>query len=220
MFDKIKFAKILSDINTTYNTMTEFAEKTGVNRTYLSQYINLKLDSPPSPKILMKIANTSNKTTSYEELMLVCGYIEKDMQLSEISKKIFNKHLPSLKKLNLSNDLLDIIGKMSVDSLQYSKDFETLVDQLPKETQNKIYTITYKILDEITEIKENSINNIELLAKYDIQNSQQINDPLGLAQIGFSMKDYEPPTETQKEQIRIIIETILKDNKKDTGDKK
>ena len=58
-----------------------------------------------------------------------------------------------------------------------------------------------------------------LLGKTDIRNSEQSDDPLGLAQIGFSMKDYVPPTETQKEQIKIIIETILKDNKKKDEEK-
>jgi len=62
-----------------------------------------------------------------------------------------------------------------------------------------------------------------LLGKSDVRNvvdNKTEEDPLGLAQIGFSMKDYNPPTETQKEQIRSLIEVILKDNKKDTEDKK
>lgn len=75
MFDKIKFAKLLNDINDTYDTMTEFAKKSAVNRTYLSQYINMKLDSPPTPKILEKITSASNGITTYNELMQVCGYI-------------------------------------------------------------------------------------------------------------------------------------------------
>ena len=29
------------------------------------------------------------------------------------------------------------------------------------------------------------------------------------------MKDYNPPTEIQKEQIKSLIEVIMKDNKKD-----
>lgn len=74
MFDKVKFAKILSNINDTYNTMTEFAQKSEVNRTYLSQYINQKLESPPTPKILEKLANVSNGITTYEDLMITCGY--------------------------------------------------------------------------------------------------------------------------------------------------
>ena len=76
MFDKIKFANILNKINNLYDTMTEFAKKSEVNRTYLSQYINLKLDNPPTPKILTKIANASHGLVSYEQLMNICGYMD------------------------------------------------------------------------------------------------------------------------------------------------
>lgn len=54
-----------------------------------------------------------------------------------------------------------------------------------------------------------------LLGKSDIRNPEQQEDPLGLAKIGFSMEDYTPPTETQKEQIKSLIEVIMKDNKKE-----
>ena len=54
-----------------------------------------------------------------------------------------------------------------------------------------------------------------LVGKSDIKNPEQQEDPLGLAKIGFNMKDYTPPTETQKEQIKSLIEVIMKDNKKD-----
>lgn len=56
-----------------------------------------------------------------------------------------------------------------------------------------------------------------LVGNSDEKNPKVKNDPLGLAQIGFSMKDYNPPTEAQKQQIKGLIEVILKDNKK--GDK-
>lgn len=75
MFDKIKFAHILRNISQTYNNQREFSQKSGINRTYISQYINMKLDEPPKPKILEKLANASSNTTSYHELMQVCGYI-------------------------------------------------------------------------------------------------------------------------------------------------
>lgn len=54
-----------------------------------------------------------------------------------------------------------------------------------------------------------------LLGKSDIRNPEQQEDPLGLAKIGFNMKDYNPPTETQKQQIKGLLEVIMKDNKKD-----
>lgn len=58
-----------------------------------------------------------------------------------------------------------------------------------------------------------------LLGKSDIRNPKQ-EDPFGLAKIGFSMKDYNPPTETQKQQIKGLLEVIMKDNKKDNKENK
>lgn len=55
-----------------------------------------------------------------------------------------------------------------------------------------------------------------LLGKSDIRNPEKTQeDPLGLAKVGFSMDNYTPPTEKQKEQIRDLLEVILKDNKKE-----
>lgn len=72
MFDKNTFKKQL-EILMEGTTTVEFAEKTGFNRTYLSKYINLKLDRPPSPELLKSIS--SNKI-SYIDLMISCGYID------------------------------------------------------------------------------------------------------------------------------------------------
>lgn len=52
MFNKEKFSSILKEINSTYSSMTEFAQKASFDRTYISKYINMKLDNPPTPKIL------------------------------------------------------------------------------------------------------------------------------------------------------------------------
>lgn len=71
-----------------------------------------------------------------------------------------------------------------------------------------------EILVKLSEIFNCSMDYI--LGKSDIRNPEkQEEDPLGLAKIGFNMKDYNPPTETQKEQIKSLIEVIMKDNKKD-----
>lgn len=59
-----------------------------------------------------------------------------------------------------------------------------------------------------------------LLGKSDIRNPEKTqDDPLGLAKIGFSMKDYNPPTDKQREQLAELIKVVLKDNKKDKEDK-
>ena len=76
MFSKVDFANILKKINSLYENQTQFANASGVNRTYLSQYMNLKLDTPPSPKILKGIANASKGLTTYDDLMKICDYID------------------------------------------------------------------------------------------------------------------------------------------------
>lgn len=62
--------------------------------------------------------------------------------------------------------------------------------------------------------------SIEYIAgKSDIRNPEKKdNDLLDLASMGFNADNYTPPTSTQKEQIKGLIEVVLKDNKK--GDKK
>lgn len=90
MFDKNKFAQILKNITDTYESQREFSKKSKINRTYLSQYINMKLDEPPKPKLLEKLAISSHGITTYAELMEVCGYIElpsyKDIKNNEFNK--------------------------------------------------------------------------------------------------------------------------------------
>lgn len=75
-----------------------------------------------------------------------------------------------------------------------------------------------EVLNKLSEIFDCSIDY--LLGKSDERNPEKIEDPLGLTKIGFSMKDYNPPSETQKQQIKGLLELIMKDNKKDVGDRK
>ena len=76
MFKKESFASTLSKINSTYGSMTEFGKKADLDRGYISKYINKKLENPPSPEILKKIAEASNGIVSYYELMEICDYID------------------------------------------------------------------------------------------------------------------------------------------------
>lgn len=171
MFDKIKFSQILNKINSTYDSMTEFSEKSKVNRTYLSQYINQKLDSPPSPKVLLKIANNSNKMTNYEELMLTCGYLEKNMEIDEVLKNIFNQYLPILKELKLDDELINTMYNMTFEAQKYGEKFDKLASKLPIETQNKVYTISSEILSKTKEVMSSTISDISLRVKYNLNSN-------------------------------------------------
>lgn len=74
MFDKVRFRDLLK-FAMGEDSVTDFAKKSKVNRTYLSKLLNLKLDSPPSPKIIDKIASKAKNYVSYEALMVEAGYI-------------------------------------------------------------------------------------------------------------------------------------------------
>lgn len=112
MFDKEKFGIIIKKINDTYPTQYDFADKSNVNRTYLSQYINLKLDEPPKPKILKKIADASKGITTYKELMQICGYTDLTDFFFEESIKQNGNSIPIICNIYFENDspVVDFYG--------------------------------------------------------------------------------------------------------------
>lgn len=76
MFFKKEFADIIKKISNNYDNQRDFASKSGINRNYLSRYMNLKMDKPPKPAILLRLAEASCGLTTYEDLMRICGYFE------------------------------------------------------------------------------------------------------------------------------------------------
>lgn len=75
MFNKSKFAEILQDIISQYDSISDFAKESSLDRTYLSKYINEKLEHPPSPDILRRISENSNNIIDYLNLMYICNYL-------------------------------------------------------------------------------------------------------------------------------------------------
>lgn len=104
MFNQDKFANILEKINKTYDTMTDFGKNASFDRTYISKYINKKLNNPPTPKILEKIAKASHGITNYKELMQICGYLD-DFSYNRLT--IFNKYKKDLELLNVDNEHIE-----------------------------------------------------------------------------------------------------------------
>lgn len=77
-FDKKFFSNTLKKIYNQYPNQNNFARSANVNRTYISKYINEKLEEPPSPKILRRLAKASKELITYQELMKMCGYLNED----------------------------------------------------------------------------------------------------------------------------------------------
>jgi len=133
MFDKNKFAQILKNINETYTSQRDFAKKSEINRTYLSQYMNMKLDEPPKPKILKKLADSSNGIVTYSELMETCGYINDDYfiklyDLKDTFKETESYYLKKLTNYRMSSteykiykDLIDIIDINKLTDSSYTQ---------------------------------------------------------------------------------------------------
>lgn len=75
MYNQELLIAIIKKIQNGYS-LNELARLAKVDAGYLSRIINKRRTAPPSPKILEKIAKVSRGITSYEELMLICGYIK------------------------------------------------------------------------------------------------------------------------------------------------
>lgn len=110
-----------------------------------------------------------------------------------------------IKQLREENDITqeELAKKLNLSS-------KGIVSMYEKEDRKP----SLEILVKLSEIFNCSIDYI--LGKSDIRNPEKTTeDPLGLAKIGFSMDDYVPPTDAQREQIKGLLEVILKDNKKE-----
>lgn len=127
---------------------------------------------------------------------------------------------PSPKILKNLSEILDVQYEVL---LQYAGYLDLQDDITPKNIN-----LTYSCLSEeekdfildylCNKWNDESPDKSKKYTKKQIENilfDNKVEDPLGLAKIGFNMKDYNPPTETQKEQIKSLIEVIMKDNKKE-----
>lgn len=148
MFDKNKFAQVIKNIKETYISQEDFSKKSGIGRTYLSQYMNMKLDEPPKPKILEKLANASNGIISYQELMEICGY--SSAIINEISKSNFKKISNDLSSIGLShfqiNELYTLLTDCYNDSI-FKEKLSSFMDTLSVQKIAEIYIIIEKFFE-------------------------------------------------------------------------
>ena len=138
MFDKIKFAQIIKNIKETYNSQEEFSKKSGIGRTYLSQYMNMKLDDPPKPSILQKLADSSNGIITYDELMQICGY----NKIRIIDKGLFNEIITD-EEWKLLFGKYESIGLTNNEQLAFYSMLENLNN--PMKYDDKYFQINFNL---------------------------------------------------------------------------
>lgn len=175
MFDKKKFAQILKNISETYNNQRDFSKKSEINRTYLSQYMNMKLEEPPKPKILKKLADASNGVTNYTELMLICNYLSDDFnELMGDSTTVYNNpYSVDMKYSQAQTFIFDIIYSYeNLNKLGFKSKEMVKIKQIYKYLkEDALYENTFKEYEKIKKrymFKNNntSINNFYICPIY------------------------------------------------------
>lgn len=74
-FDKKMFSTLLVKAKGN-RSINQFSLNSQVDAGYISRFINLKKNTPPTPEVLKKIASCSHNGVTYEDLMKAAGYIE------------------------------------------------------------------------------------------------------------------------------------------------
>lgn len=114
-------------------------------------------------------------------------------------------------------------GKMSLRDFASKLDIShTYLDSLEKgfDSRNKKpVRVTVDTLSKIAKALDEPLEKLVALSENRDYISNQQEDPLGLAKIGFNIKDYVPPTDKQREQLAELIKIVLKDNKIDKENK-
>ena len=132
------------------------SKKSGIGRTYLSQYMNIKLNKPPKPEILKKLAAASNDIISYQELMEICGYSSPninnlyDYNFEQIKKKMLNIPLTN----EQINTIYELFHPLYTSSDSFDINLSKFIDTLPSEKIEKVY----EVINEFIELHENSLN--------------------------------------------------------------
>lgn len=137
MFDKSKFAQIIKNIKETYNSQEEFSKKSGIGRTYLSQYMNMRLDEPPLPRMLEKLAKASHGITTYKDLMKICGYTEKTLENKAYS--IYATIKEYYKNFTNSENIQDISYELNVTIERFQNYIYKLSESLASVFNEKIF---------------------------------------------------------------------------------
>ena len=120
-------------------TSTEFAEITGFNRTYLSKYLNLKLDRPPSARLLQNIASS---IVNYEDLLVSCGYLHSTSKINQSNNSIIK--LPIVGSVHAGNPSFSdnyIEGYEAVDASELNPSYEYIYIRVEVTIDNETATL-------------------------------------------------------------------------------
>lgn len=206
MFNKNHFSEILNNIVTQYDSISDFAKISKVGRSYISKYMNLKLDSPPSPKVLDKIAENSKGITTYEELMIICGHINNTSSINSLNLdilRILKKDKTDILKdsVPLNNNEQKILNKLIQnfnDSVINNSTFKygSLLDNISEESKNRIIKSFKLYTNEYDNYAKFALSNACYIPMINtIQNPKNILSKENILDYIFLPEDFRPSNE-------------------------
>lgn len=148
MFSKEKFQDFLIKARGS-RTNKDFSIDSGVSRAYISGYINKKINKPPTPEIIKKLAKVSHNNVSYESLMKAAGYLEDDNTNYNIflsknhlnTEKEIEKILNDMKEKLINTSNLMLSGEPATDeAIQSIIDTMRIGMELAKQKNREKYT--------------------------------------------------------------------------------
>lgn len=160
LFDKNKFANIIKQIKEQYESQEDFAKKASVSRTYLSQYMNGKLDAPPNGKTLQKIADASLGLVTYDELLEICGY----KQIEDEFYKLEDGEIDFLFENGEDNNTKIEKTKKYIESIEnYKKSLEDRLEGILKDpTMKLLYVDTTNVIRTEISLEEKRLKGLKL----------------------------------------------------------
>lgn len=208
MFDKKKFAIIIEKIKNEYDSQEKFSEASGINRTYLSQYMNMRIDEAPTPGTLYKLASASKGITTYDALLSICGYYDSKRDKLKNSLR-YNVEFPvyAIPLFTSVNGELVSTGSDVWLSIQLNKDFTYFGYQTIDKSMAPLLNIKDIAIIQKKELMEID-NGRTYLLKYEnnilIRKIIEKDDRIEL----HAMNPYYPIIETTKEKIEILGRVI------------
>lgn len=196
MFDKVRFANIIKNIKETYHSQEEFSKKSGIGRTYISQYMNMKLDDPPKPKILQKLSIASNGITTYTELMKICGYTDSNLleieSLKEFYKQLEDNFLDLLSSIKLSKEEAEVY-----DDLCMIVDIFSFRDRTENEIKKEIIPY-FNNMDYLSKSSKEKVQNKLLFFIQYILQTEKLKNKIFSMQYSGSKINSDPLLEINK----------------------
>ncbi|AFV02843.1 MULTISPECIES: transcriptional regulator [unclassified Dehalobacter] len=210
MFDKEKFKNLLEKARGDRSN-EDYSRDSGVSRAYISNFLNLKRDIPPTPDILKKLAETAYGNVTYRDFMDAAGYLNLDevnkeiitleTKLKEIYEIICVKRKESEVLRQNIQDLENNAGTINQQELIMHIDiWQKQIEQLEQE----FYSITCQ-LDQYKEIRIDIIDiNSESCSKEGVVTSSN-SDIREIARAGNNM------TSDEAAELRKFAERLFPD---------